>query len=249
MYGEFLASSFGNYTDLLCRSLWAWSHDRSIASYAARSGHPGRCGSTCAIRFNSATRAIYSLTTQCSTSDIRISLKWYDDSGAATPTQWFPASGWSPVSTSTRSCSASGFSIFASSIQSAMAAARSITSWRCSSVSSKAVPLRSRSSDGFVVRQHEGDQSDRGPTRSTIVLSSGTDKQRRAEMPYQRLDTLPFDESEEQSGKLVHLKKFPKDHQVKLFRLVSSTGDTEWIVTNDLSETSTPQPITDSSTL
>jgi len=58
------------------------------------------------------------------------------------------------------------------------------------------------------------------------------------EMPYQRLDTLPFDESEEQSGKLVHLKKFPKGHQVKLFRLVSSTGDTEWIVTNDLSEAS-----------
>ena len=32
--------------------------------------------------------------------------------------------------------------------------------------------------------------------------------------------------------------KFPKGHQVKLFRLVSSTGDTEWIVTNDLSEAS-----------
>ena len=30
------------------------------------------------------------------------------------------------------------------------------------------------------------------------------------EMPYQRLDTLPFDESEEQSGKLVHLKNFPR---------------------------------------
>ena len=29
---------------------------RSIVSYAARSGHPGRCGSTCAIRFNSAAR-------------------------------------------------------------------------------------------------------------------------------------------------------------------------------------------------
>ena len=60
---------------------------RSIVRYAARSGPPGRCGSTCAIRFHSATRAIYSLTTRCSTSDIRISLKWYDDSGAATPTQ------------------------------------------------------------------------------------------------------------------------------------------------------------------
>ena len=58
------------------------------------------------------------------------------------------------------------------------------------------------------------------------------------ETPYQRLDTLPFNESEEQHGELVHLKKVPKGHQVKLFGLVSSTGDTEWIVTNDLSEAS-----------
>ena len=58
------------------------------------------------------------------------------------------------------------------------------------------------------------------------------------ETPYQRLDTLPFNEIEEQHGELVHLKKVPKGHQVKLFGLVSSTGDTEWIVTNDLSEAS-----------
>ena len=44
-------------------------------------------------------------------------------------------------------------------------------------------------------------------------------------MPYQRLDALPFNESEEQHGKLVHLKKFPKGHLVKLFRLVNSAGD------------------------
>ena len=31
---------------------------RSIVRYAARSGHPGRCGSTCAIRFHSATKAM-----------------------------------------------------------------------------------------------------------------------------------------------------------------------------------------------
>ena len=55
-------------------------------------------------------------------------------------------------------------------------------------------------------------------------------------LPTTGYSNLPFDESEEQSGKLVHLKKFPKGHQVKLFRLVSSTGDTEWIVTNDLSD-------------
>ena len=44
-------------------------------------------------------------------------------------------------------------------------------------------------------------------------------------MPYQRLDALPFNESEEQHGKLVHLKKFFKGHPVKLFRLVNSAGE------------------------
>ncbi len=90
-----------------------------------------------------------------------------------------------------------------------------------------------------MVRQHEGDQSDRGGPQGLLLSSQAEPTQTQGpEMPYQRLDTLPFDESEEQSGKLVHLKKFPKGHQVKLFRLVSSTGDTEWIVTNDLSEAS-----------
>ncbi len=34
----------------------------------------------------------------------------------------------------------------------------------------------------------------------------------------------------------MHIKKFPKDHQVKLFRIESSTGRTEYIATNDLSQ-------------
>ncbi len=42
-------------------------------------------------------------------------------------------------------------------------------------------------------------------------------------------------------GKLVHLKKFPEGHQVKLFRLVSSTRVTEWIVTNNLLKLLTPK--------
>ena len=37
-------------------------------------------------------------------------------------------------------------------------------------------------------------------------------------------------------GQLVHLKKFPKGHQVKVFRLVSDSGRTEYIATNDLSQ-------------
>ncbi|MBT6725433.1 MAG: hypothetical protein HOA75_01545 [Deltaproteobacteria bacterium] len=60
---------------------------RSIVSYGARSGRRGLCGSTCSTRFSSAAKAIYFLTTQFSTSDIPVSLKWYDDSGAATPMQ------------------------------------------------------------------------------------------------------------------------------------------------------------------
>jgi hypothetical protein len=37
---------------------------------------------------------------------------------------------------------------------------------------------------------------------------------------------------------MVHVKKFPKDHQLKLFRLVLSTQRTEYMVTNDLSQDS-----------
>ena len=37
-------------------------------------------------------------------------------------------------------------------------------------------------------------------------------------------------------GKLVHINKFPKGHQVKVFRLVSDSGRTEYITTNDLSQ-------------
>lgn len=37
---------------------------------------------------------------------------------------------------------------------------------------------------------------------------------------------------------MVHLKKFPKGHQVKLFRLALSTQRTEYVVTNDHSQAS-----------
>jgi len=36
----------------------------------------------------------------------------------------------------------------------------------------------------------------------------------------------------------VHLKKFPKGHQLKLFRLAMSTHRTDYVVTNDLSQDS-----------
>jgi len=56
---------------------------------------------------------------------------------------------------------------------------------------------------------------------------------------YQRVDALTWTEAEDASGKMVHLKKFPKGHQVKLFRIVLSTQRTDYVVTNDLSQNST----------
>ncbi len=56
--------------------------------------------------------------------------------------------------------------------------------------------------------------------------------------PYQRVDALTWRTEELETGKTVHLKKFPKGHQVKLFRLALSTQRTEYVVTNDHSQDS-----------
>jgi hypothetical protein len=54
---------------------------------------------------------------------------------------------------------------------------------------------------------------------------------------YQRVDTLSWTPDEEQSGKRVHVRDFPKGHRVSLFRLQRSTPrsepDVDFIVTND----------------
>src|SRR5919106_4914830 len=39
-----------------------------------------------------------------------------------------------------------------------------------------------------------------------------------------------------QHGKFVHLRDFPKGHRVKLFRLELSTERTEYVATNDLTQ-------------
>ena len=53
---------------------------------------------------------------------------------------------------------------------------------------------------------------------------------------YQRVETLTWTPAEAREGQLVHLNKFPKGHQVKVFRIVSASGRTEYIATNDLSQ-------------
>jgi len=62
--------------------------------------------------------------------------------------------------------------------------------------------------------------------------SSGT-------QPYGRVDTLSWSEEEKQCGKIVKIKGFPKDHKVKLFRVVLSTQRTDYVVTNDLAQDNT----------
>lgn len=56
---------------------------------------------------------------------------------------------------------------------------------------------------------------------------------------YQRVETLTWTPAEASEGQLVHLNKFPKGHQVKVFRIVSASGRTEYIATNDLSHSDT----------
>lgn len=57
--------------------------------------------------------------------------------------------------------------------------------------------------------------------------------------PYQRIDALMWTATELQQGKRIKIKGFPKDHKVKLFRVVSSTRRTDWVVTNDLAQNTT----------
>jgi SRSO17 transposase len=53
------------------------------------------------------------------------------------------------------------------------------------------------------------------------------------QQPYQRLDGLSWTETEQQQGKSIHVKGFPKGHRMRVFRLVLSTERTDYVVTND----------------
>jgi hypothetical protein len=56
---------------------------------------------------------------------------------------------------------------------------------------------------------------------------------------YQRIDALTWTATELQEGKRIKIKGFPKNHKVKLFRVVSSTRRTDYVVTNDIACDST----------
>jgi hypothetical protein len=56
---------------------------------------------------------------------------------------------------------------------------------------------------------------------------------------YKSLEKLNWNRLDEQSGKIIKIKNFPKDKKVKLFRVTVSTNRTEYVVTNDLTQQST----------
>lgn len=56
--------------------------------------------------------------------------------------------------------------------------------------------------------------------------------------PYRRVDSLEWDASALALGKIIKIKSFPKNHQVRLFRVEVSTHRMDWIVTNDLTRNS-----------
>ena len=52
-------------------------------------------------------------------------------------------------------------------------------------------------------------------------------------------NSLDWTEKERKHGKVVKIKGFPKDHKMKLFRVVLSTQRTDYVVTNDLAQDDT----------
>ena len=56
---------------------------------------------------------------------------------------------------------------------------------------------------------------------------------------YQKLEELTWSKSELRTGKIIKIKGFPRDKKVKLFWATVSSNRTEYIVTNDLSQSST----------
>ena len=56
------------------------------------------------------------------------------------------------------------------------------------------------------------------------------------EKKHQRVDALSWTDEELEQGKTIHLKKMPKGHRVKLFRLTLSTERTDYVITNDMTQ-------------
>ena len=58
-------------------------------------------------------------------------------------------------------------------------------------------------------------------------------------LKYSRVDELNWNSVDLALGKTIKIKEFPKEHKVKLFRVVASDNRTDWVITNDLVQHST----------
>ena len=60
-----------------------------------------------------------------------------------------------------------------------------------------------------------------------------------AKEKYKRIELLEWNNEELDCGKIIKIKGFPAKTKVKLFRVTVSTNRTDYIATNDLSQSST----------
>ena len=58
-------------------------------------------------------------------------------------------------------------------------------------------------------------------------------------LKFKGVDQLVWNAMDLTLGKTIKLRGFPKEHKVKLFRVVVSDNRTDWVITNDLSQNST----------
>jgi hypothetical protein len=56
---------------------------------------------------------------------------------------------------------------------------------------------------------------------------------------YKRIESLEWSQEELECGKIIKIKGFPQEKKVKLFRVTVSTNRTDYVATNDLSQSST----------
>ncbi|MDQ3255307.1 MAG: transposase [Acidobacteriota bacterium] len=61
------------------------------------------------------------------------------------------------------------------------------------------------------------------------------------EQPYRAIETLEWTETELQQGKIVKVKKFAGASRLKMFRVTVSTNRTDYIVTNDATQSDTDE--------
>ncbi len=61
------------------------------------------------------------------------------------------------------------------------------------------------------------------------------------EKPYRAIETLEWTENEVQQGKIVKVKKFARTTRLKMFRVTVSTNRTDYIVTNDVTQSDTDE--------